>query len=121
LLTDGAYPLCDLLGRVLRLAALNAFVDATQACPSCAGLARHHIALVNPLLDGAVRLLVALLLGEVVFDLDAPGGQGLDGVRNVVGRDAAPSLDAGLHDGLHVGKADLAVEYEAEQFDTASA
>ena len=35
--------------------------------------------------EGAVRLLVALLLGEVVFDLDAPGGQGLDGVRNVAG------------------------------------
>ena len=33
----------------------------------------------------AVRLLVALLLGEVVFDLDATGGQGLDGVRNVAG------------------------------------
>ena len=46
-------------------------------------------------------------------NLDAHAVEGLDGVRYVVRGNAAPSLDAGLHDGFHVGETDLAFELGA--------
>ena len=43
-------PLCDLLGRGLRLAVLPVFGDAPQHRPALAGQAWRHVALIDPLL-----------------------------------------------------------------------
>src|SRR5215831_17688089 len=56
-------------------------------------------------------LMFLLFLRQAVIDLDAHVGDGVQGVQDVVHRNAGPGIDAGFADCLEIGEANLAVNH----------